>query len=76
MIDFGNAMTEPTPCCVRLRCKSLFYRNDERPGLLHNEEAMTYWCDKTNEALGPTGEPVVHRLCQPGRSCYEPGPEI
>ena len=60
----------PKPCCRHLRMNSMFYRDDERPGLLHDEEAMGYWCMETNEATGPDGQAATHRRCQPGRGCF------
>jgi len=61
---------QPCPCCVNLRCKSMFYRADERPGLIHDEEAMGYWCSTTNTDIGPDSKAASHAGCQPGRSCY------
>lgn len=69
-----DAQAPPEPCCVNLRCKSLTYRPDERPGLLHIEEGMGYWCLHTNEPLGPDGKLATHTLCQSGRQCHKPGP--
>lgn len=69
-MEFGDPHCEPSPCCMNLRCKSMFYRGDEGPGLLHHEDAMTYWCSLTNEALGPDREAVMHPKCQDGRPCY------
>jgi hypothetical protein len=68
------AETEPMPCCVELRCKSFYTELDERPGLLRDEEAMGYWCLKTQEPLGPDRELARHCTCQPGRGCFEAGP--
>ena len=65
---------ERKPCCVHLRCKSMYYRADERPGLLHDEEAMGYWCGETNGDYGPDEKTASHKRCQPGRGCYAPGP--
>jgi hypothetical protein len=48
----------------------MFYRSDERPGLLHNEEAMGYWCSATNADLGPDNRAATHTTCQPGRECF------
>ncbi|MEQ8819558.1 MAG: hypothetical protein RLY93_04890 [Sumerlaeia bacterium] len=70
----GSPAETPTSCCVHLRCKSMYYRADERPGLLHKEEQMGYWCDKTVDDLGPDEGLATHRGCQPGRGCYEKGP--
>lgn len=64
----------PKPCCKQLRCKSMMYRPDERPGVLHDEEQMGYWCGKTNDDLGPDDGLASHRRCQPGRGCFEQGP--
>jgi hypothetical protein len=72
--DFGHALTESKPCCANLRCKSMTYRVDERPGRLHYDESMTYWCDCTNDPIGPDRDIATHPRCQPGRKCYEPGP--
>lgn len=60
----------PKPCCPHLRMNSMFYRDDERPGLLHDEEAMGYWCMETNESTGPDGQAATHKKCQPGRACF------
>ena len=58
-------------CCAALRCKSLFYSEDERPGLLHESDVMTYWCDYTQVSVGCDEGDVNLHLCQPGRSCHE-----
>ena len=63
--------TEPIPCCSHLRCKSMYYAPDERPGKLHESEVMTYWCIHTQTPLGPDKEEAFPSACQPGRGCYE-----
>src|SRR5688572_3208923 len=73
-MEFGDPMSEPSPCCANLRCKSMFYRADERPGLLHNEEAMGYWCNLSGGQVGPDKKVALHKLCQAGRGCFEDGP--
>jgi hypothetical protein len=65
---------EPKPCCTDLRCKSMYYRDDERPGMLHWSNSMGYYCVKTADAVGPDGESALHPDCQPGRSCYKGSP--
>lgn len=60
----------PEPCCLELRCKSMFYRGDERPGRLHPSDAMDYWCRLTNTKEGPDGSSARHPACQPGRGCF------
>lgn len=67
---------DPKPCCVHLRCKSMYYQADERPGKLHVEDEMGYWCGHTNADLGPDGKVTLHHTCQQGRGCYEAGPEV
>lgn len=68
-------LVAPEPCCALLRCKSMTYRSDERPGLLHPSDAMDYWCSLTNANAGPDGETTHHRACQPGRDCHKEGPK-
>ena len=63
-------LVPPTPCCVRLRSKTMFCRSDERPGLLHASDSVTYWCQLTNEDTGPDAKVTSHALCQPGRTCF------
>lgn len=65
---------EPKPCCANLRCKSMYCRADERPGLLHASETMTYWCALTNDHDGPDNALAKHDRCQSGRGCYLPPP--
>jgi len=58
----------PQPCCVRLCCKSMTYRPDERPGLLHTSDTQLYWCNVTMDPLGPDDGHAHPKSCQPGRS--------
>jgi hypothetical protein len=67
-------LAEPRPCCKHLRCKSMYYRPDERAGLLHDEDAMGYWCARTNLVMGPDNDVARHQQCQAGRDCFECGP--
>ena len=60
----------PQPCCVRLCCKSMTYRPDERPGLLHTSDTQLYWCNITMDPLGPDDGHAHPKHCQPGRACY------
>lgn len=64
----------PSTCCRQLRCKSMYYSPDERPGMLRNDESMGYWCNKTHEDFGPDGRLARHCTCQAGRTCHEAGP--
>lgn len=60
----------PAPCCVRLCCKSMTYRDDERPGMLHFSDTQTYWCNITMDPEGPDRRHADPRVCQPGRGCF------
>ena len=60
----------PQPCCVRLACKSMTYRDDERPGLLHYSDTQPYWCIVTMDPCGPDERDANPKLCQPGRDCF------
>lgn len=70
-----SEIVAPEPCCTHLRCKSMYYRSDERPGMLHPSEAMDYWCHHTNGKSGPDGAGTTHSACQAGRECFA-APEL
>jgi hypothetical protein len=69
--SLNDSSLPPTPCCVRLACKSMTYRSDERPGLLHFSDTQLYWCNITLDPLGPDERTANPRLCQPGRACFQ-----
>jgi hypothetical protein len=48
----------------------MYYRDDERPGLLHFSDTQTYWCNVTMDPEGPDRRHADPRICQPGRDCY------
>jgi hypothetical protein len=62
---------EPIRCCAALRSKSMYYRPDERPGVLHESDVMPHWCAKTHLPVGPDEQDATPGKCQPGRVCYE-----
>jgi hypothetical protein len=66
----NDSSLPPQPCCVRLCSKSMTYRPDERPGLLHTSDTQLYWCNVTMDPLGPDDGHAHPKRCQPGRSCY------
>ena len=68
--SLNDSSMPPTPCCVHLACKSMMYRIDERPGLLHTSDTQHFWCTVTMDPRGPDSAHTTHKLCQPGRSCY------
>lgn len=51
--------------CENLRWKNLFIDDQAVPG-----PDTSFWCLKTQFALGPDGETVGKYECSPGRSCY------
>ena len=57
--------------CSQLRCKSMFYSATERPGLVHESDVLSYWCEHTQQTTGCDGRFVGTAECQPGRSCFE-----
>lgn len=66
-----HGRTEPMHCCSNLRCKSMYYDPDERPGKLHESGVMTYWCIHTQSPLGVDNLEAAPSICQKYRACYE-----
>lgn len=60
----------PVACCMKLCCKSMYYRIDERPGKLHFSDTQTYWCNETMDPHGPDEMHASPKVCQPGRGCF------
>lgn len=69
----GFPGTPPMPCCTQLRCKTMYYRPDERPGKLHESETAMHWCLLTQQPVGPDNAVAKPSQCQPGRGCYKHG---
>jgi hypothetical protein len=68
--SLNETSTRPMSCCVRLCCKSMMYRDDERPGLLHWSDTQLYWCNVTMDPIGPDARHATPKVCQPGRECF------
>jgi hypothetical protein len=76
MAEFTNSSSETPlpiagqPYCRRLRCKEMFVEI-ETP--LHPAQSGSgiYWCNHTQNCLGPDGEVADVENCKPGRTCYE-----
>jgi len=49
------------PCC-NLRSKAMYYGGEDDDGV--------FWCAKTEENVGPDGQPAGKTECCNGRSCY------
>jgi len=62
--------TDPMRCCEQLEGKSMYYRPDERPGLIHESDVMPYTCLRTLRPVGPDGQDARPSLCQPHRTCF------
>lgn len=69
-LPLNESSTPPMRCCVRLCCKSMMYRPDERPGVLHFSDTQIYWCNVTRDPVGPDQRQATPKVCQPGRTCY------
>ncbi|MEX0611746.1 MAG: hypothetical protein WD738_14465 [Pirellulales bacterium] len=69
--SLNDSSLPPMRCCVRLACKSMTYRQDERPGLLHFSDTQLYWCNITLDPVGPDQRDASPKLCQPGRACFQ-----
>ena len=57
--------------CTSLRVKSMYYSETERPGLLHDSDVLTYWCEHTQRETGCDGKFANPEGCQAGRKCFE-----
>ena len=58
--------------CLHIRHK-LMYCDDRHatPGLVDDTSSTrVFFCVKTQEVLGPDGQPVHPSDCRPGRACY------
>ncbi len=55
--------------CRYLRSKEMFYDTGETPGEEHG--SGLFWCEHTNQCLGPDGHPVADEDCGPERNCYQ-----
>jgi hypothetical protein len=68
--SLNDSSLPPIPCCVELSCKSMMYRTDERPGLLHTSDTQHYWCNITMDPRGPDEGHTNPKVCQPDRACF------
>lgn len=58
--------------CLNLRHKMMYVDERQRtPGLVDDSsDTRVFFCVKTQDALGPDGEPVSPPDCAPSRACY------
>lgn len=62
--------SQPIPCCVLLRGKTMYFAPGERPGRLCHSDEQTYWCSLTQSPEGPDEQAANPPACQAGRPCY------
>jgi hypothetical protein len=75
MADFtgtsGTSLTVlPQSYCRRLRCKEMFV-DTGIPFHPAQSGSGIYWCNYTQNCLGPDDETSGIENCQPGRACFE-----
>lgn len=61
------------PTCLNLRHKLMYVdqRHAQRGMVDADSDTRVYWCARTQDLLGPDGEPVDATSCgEGGRSCY------
>jgi hypothetical protein len=60
------------PACLHLRHKLMYVDEDQStPGMVDDSsDTRIFFCTKTQESLGPDGEPVTPKMCHPGRDCH------
>ena len=73
-------MNDPRPVklqlsCLHIRHKMMFCdARHATPGMVDDSsDTRVFFCVKTQEALGPDGEPVSPTECTGSRACYRAG---
>jgi MoaA/NifB/PqqE/SkfB family radical SAM enzyme len=58
--------------CANLRHKLMYVdaRHTQRGVTDDSSRTRIFWCSKTQDALGPDGEPVNPVICTGSRPCY------
>jgi hypothetical protein len=57
--------------CDNLRWKGMFINAEWDPTVPHGNDRL-FWCQKTQNCLGPDGKSVDEYECHEGRGCYRP----
>ncbi|MBI1896033.1 MAG: hypothetical protein HYS04_05775 [Acidobacteria bacterium] len=57
--------------CVHLRWKGMFIDTVWDPTVPHSND-RAYWCQHTQNCLGPDNQLVDEYECHDGRTCYKP----
>jgi hypothetical protein len=55
--------------CEHMRWKGLLIEAEWDPSIPHSEDRL-FWCQKTQQCLGPDGKLVDDYECNPARKCY------
>lgn len=76
--DAGEAARKPLHlkvCCTSLRHKMMYVDDRQSVRGLVDDSSNTriYFCVKSQESLGPDGEPVSPTDCTTARACYAKG---
>ncbi len=62
--------------CVHLRTKTQFYRPqdmDQPPGVIADSDVLAYFCDQTQDHIGPDRKTCSPSRCQRARDCFASG---
>lgn len=72
----GNEDMNLKPACLNIRHKMMYCdERHARTGVVDDSsDTRIFVCIKTQESLGPDGEPVAPARCRRSRSCYSPAP--
>lgn len=68
--EFGTVKLQVT--CLNMRHKLMYVdeRHAVRGKVDTNSDTRIFWCDETQDQLGPDGEQVHPDICFKNRSCY------
>jgi hypothetical protein len=57
--------------CDNLRWKGMFIEAEWDPAIPHSNDRL-FWCQKTQQCIGPDSQVVDDYECNPARKCYKP----
>jgi hypothetical protein len=57
--------------CESLRWKGMYIEAEWDPTVPHSGDRL-FWCQHTQQCLGPDGKLVDDYECNPARRCYKP----
>lgn len=74
MSDFRPVQLRPACYCIRHKLMYVDERQSVRGMVDDQSDTRIFFCGKSQESLGPDGQPVSPRDCVPSRGCYKTGP--